>query len=63
MIWLLVCAVVAVSATALGAAISRVRQEIGPTYNALDAFARDLRPAILRVQAEARRTRRHLPSD
>jgi hypothetical protein len=61
--WLLVCAVVAVSVTALWAAIGRVRRELGPTYDALDTFGRDVRPAVLRVQAETRRTRSHLPAE
>lgn len=57
-LWLvaLACAVAGSAACALAAA--RVRRELGPARHALDRFARELRPALLRVRDDTSRVRR-----
>jgi hypothetical protein len=57
-IWLLpfVCAFVGL--TLLTVLASRVRGEVDPTRRSIDAFGRELRPVLLRVRDETRRTRR-----
>jgi hypothetical protein len=63
MMWMLVAAVVAVGAVAIVFAIVRLGHEIPRAVEALDAFGREMRPALIRVSAatedvRARTTRR-----
>jgi hypothetical protein len=47
-----------VGLTLLTVLASRVRGEVDPTRRSIDAFGRELRPVLLRVRDETRRTRR-----
>ena len=51
MMWMLVAAVVAVGAVAVVFAIVRMGHEIPRAVEALDAFGREMRPALIRVSA------------
>ncbi len=57
MIWLVpfVCALGGLAL--LTALAARVRSEIDPTVRSIDRFGRELRPVLLRVRDETRRTR------
>ena len=57
MIWLVpfVCALAGLALLTILAA--RVRAEIDPTARSMDRFGRELRPVLLRVRDETRRTR------
>ena len=50
MMWMLVAAVVAVGSTAVVFAIARLGHEIPRAIEALDAFGREMRPALIRVR-------------
>jgi hypothetical protein len=51
MMWMLVAAVVAAGAVAVVYAIARLGHEIPRAVEALDAFGREIRPALIRVDA------------
>lgn len=58
MIWVLPLACAAVGLVVLAYLAARVRREIDPTSQAMHAFGRELKPVLLRVRTETRRTRR-----
>jgi hypothetical protein len=60
MLWVLPLALLAVGLVLLTYMALRLQREIGPTNRSLDQFGRSLRPALVRVRDESRRTRRRL---
>jgi hypothetical protein len=50
MMWMLVAAVVAAGSAAVVFAITRLGHEIPRAIEALDAFGREMRPALIRVR-------------
>jgi hypothetical protein len=61
MMWMLVAATVAVGAIALIFAIVRLGHEIPQAVEALDAFGREMRPALIRVRVATDDVRTRTP--
>ena len=60
MFWVLPLALLAVGLVLLTYMAMRLQREIEPTNRAIDQFGRSLRPALVRVRDESRRTRSRL---
>ena len=60
MFWVLPLALLAVGLVLLTYMAMRVQREIEPTNRSIDQFGRTLRPALVRVREESRRTRGRL---
>ena len=60
MLWVLPLAILAVGLVLLTYMAMRLQREIEPTRRSIDHFGRTLRPALLRVRDESRRTRHRL---
>ena len=60
MLWVLPLALLAVGLVLLTYMAVRMQREIEPTKRTIDHFGRALRPALVRVRDESRRTRHRL---
>ena len=60
MLWVLPLALLAVGLMLLTYMAMRLQREIEPTNRVIDKFGRTLRPALVRVRDESRRTRSRL---
>jgi hypothetical protein len=60
MLWVLPLALLAVGLVLLMYITARLQREIEPTNRSIDQFGRSLRPALVRVRDESRRTRSRL---
>ena len=61
MMWMLVAAVAAAGSTAVIFAIARLGHEIPRVVEALDAFGREMRPALIRVRTVTEDVRARTP--
>ena len=59
MLWVLPLACAAVGLVVLAWCAARVRREMEPTSRSMHRFGQELKPVLLRVRNETRRTRRH----
>ena len=62
-IWVLPLIVATIGLVALAWYALQASREIDPTRETIDRFGREVRPALLRVRDENRRTRRRLDGD
>ena len=60
MLWVLPLALLAVGLVVLTYMAMRLQREIEPTNRSIELFGRTLRPALVRVRDESRRTRSRL---
>jgi cytochrome c-type biogenesis protein CcmH/NrfF len=63
MLWVVPLALALIGTALVLYLAMRANDEIAPTKRSIDAFGRELRPALLRLRDETDRTRRRVPPD